>query len=263
LAALVGGATLAGERALSAAVAGWRADLRLVAVLREAGGRRDPPEATLAAARALRGVAGVRYVSAELALAELRGVLGPRAEAIGRLPSNPVPARLEITPAADLDAAGLAALQQALARLPRVDEVQAAIGWVEPAERVARGLRQGGLALAALLAVIGLAAAIGAVARARRAGEDETAILRLAGVGETRLAVPLVLGAVGLTTLGTLLGLGALLLASQGGPAAAGPWLRAVFGLGPLPLLPLRTLAMLLAGGVGLGFLAALGGGRP
>src|SRR5581483_7588489 len=121
--------------------------------------------------------------------------------------------------------------------------------------------RQGGLALAALLAVIGLGAAIGAVARARRAGEDETAILRLAGVGETRLGAPLVL--VGVTTIGTLLGLGARLLASQGGPAAAGPWLRAVLGLGPLPLLPLRTLAMLLAGGVGLGFLAALGGGRP
>src|SRR5581483_10955278 len=152
-------------RALGAAIAGWRADLRMVAVLREPGGRRDPPEATLAAARALPGVAGVRYVSADGALAELRRALGPRAGAIERLPSNPVPARLEITPAADLDAAGLAALERALARLPRVDEVQTAIGWVEPAERVARGLRQGGLALAALLAVIGLGAAIGAVAR--------------------------------------------------------------------------------------------------
>ena len=84
-----------------------------------------------------------------VALAELRRLLGPRGDGLDHLPSNPLPARLEVTPATTMGADDLQALVETLDRLPGVTEVQAAFGWVEPLERLRRGLRLGGLALGA------------------------------------------------------------------------------------------------------------------
>ena len=262
LAVAVAGGTLAGDRALGLSEAAWRAELRVVAVLRNAGVRPDAPDGILARARALPGVADVRYVAPAMALAELRRLLGPRGEGLDRLPANPLPPRLEVTPASTLSAADLQALVEGLDRLPGVTEVQAAHGWVEPLERLRRGLRLGGLALAAVLALAALGAATGATAAARRASADEVSILRQAGVPELRLEAPLVLQALGLGMLGSLLGLAVLLLASEPGASWAGSWLRAVLGLDPLPLLPPPWLAALAGGGAALGLAGALAAGR-
>lgn len=263
LAVLIAGATLAGDLALARAEAPWRAALRLVVVLRDASAPSEAPDGILARARALPGVAAVRYVAPDTALAELKQLLGPRGDGLERLPSNPLPPRLEVTPAATLSATELQALGQTLDRLPGVSEVQAAHGWVGPLERVRHGLRLGGLALAAGVGLGALAAASGAVAAARRAGAEEVGILRLAGVPELRLATPVVLQALGLATLGSLLGLAMLLLASEPGAPWMGGWLRAALGLDPLPLLPARWLAGLAGGGAALGLAGALAAGRP
>jgi cell division protein FtsX len=262
LAVLVAGGVLAGRGALAAAAARWRAELRIVAVLREAVPRPEAPDGVVAAARSLAGAASVRYVAPADALAELRRLLGPRAEGLDRLPANPVPARLEVTPRPELDATGLRGLMQALGRLQGVDEVDAALGWVEPVERLQRGLWVGGLALAATLALAAVAAAAGATTAARRAGADECAILRLAGVGEARLAAPLVLQALTLATLGAGLGVALLLLGSEVAAAWTGAWLRAGLGVEPLPGLPGPWLAGLVGGGATLGLLGALAAGR-
>jgi cell division protein FtsX len=262
LAVLVAGGTLAGNLALGLSEAAWRAELRVVAVLRDAGLRPEASDGVVARARALPGVAEVRYVGPAVALAELRRLLGPRGEGLDRLPSNPLPPRLEVTPESALSAADLRALVEALDRLPGVTEVQAAHGWVEPFERLRRGLRLGGLALAAALGLAALAAASGATVAARRAGAEEMRILRQAGVPELRLAAPVLLQALGVATLGSLLGLGVLLLVSEPGAAWAGSWLHAVLGLDPLPLLPPRWLAALTGGGAALGLVGALAAGR-
>lgn len=258
LAVLVTGGALAGRAALARAAAAWRTELRVVAVLREAAPRPEAPDGVVAAARALAGVAAVRYVAPAEALAELRQRLGPQGVGLDRLPSNPVPARLEITPREDLDAAGLAALVRALAGLPGVDEVQAALGWVEPVERIDRGLRTGGLALGAALALGAVTAAAGATAAARDRGADEAAALRRAGVPAWRLGLPLALQALVLGAVGALAGVGLLLLGSEAGAPWTGAWLRAALGLDPLPGLPPLWLAGLLGGGTGLGLLGAL-----
>ncbi|HEY7139232.1 MAG TPA: permease-like cell division protein FtsX [Methylomirabilota bacterium] len=262
LAVLVAGATLAGDLALGLSEAAWRADLRLVVVLREAGARPEAADGLVARARALPGVAELRYVGPAVALAELRRLLGPRGEGLDRLPSNPLPPRLEVTPAATLGAEDLQALAAALDRLPGVTEVQTAFDWVEPLARLRRGLRLGGLALAGALGVAALAAASGATVAARRVGAEEASVLRLAGVPPLRLAVPPVLQAVALATLGSLLGLSLLLLASEPGAPWAGSWLRAVLGLDPLPLLPSSWLASLTGAGAALGLVGALAAGR-
>jgi cell division protein FtsX len=262
LAVLVTGVTLAGDLALGLSEAAWRAELRVVAVLRDAGLRPEAPDGIVARARALPGVAEVRYVGSAVALAELRRLLGPRGEGLDRLPSNPLPPRLEVTPASTMGAADLQALVEALDRLPGVTEVQAAHGWVEPFERLRRGLRLGGLALAAALGLAALGAATGTTAAARRASAEEVSILRQAGVPEFHLAAPLVLQALGLATLGSLLGLAVLVLASEPGAPWVGSWLRAVLGLDPLPLLPSPWLATLTGGGATLGLVGALTAGR-
>lgn len=262
LAVLTAGMTLAADLALAGAEAGWRASLRLVVVVRDAGPRPEGPDGIAARARALAGVAAVRYVAPDVALAELRQLLGARGDGLDRLPSNPLPPRLEVTPAPTLEAAGLDALVAALDRLPGVTEVQAARGWVEPLERLRRGMRVGGLGLAAGLGVSALAAAAGATVTARRAGSDETSVLRLVGVPERRLAAPLVLQAVGLAGIGSLLGLGLLVLASEPGAPWTETWLRSTLGLDPLPLLPSRWLAGLTSAGAALGLVGALAAGR-
>jgi cell division transport system permease protein len=259
---LVAGGTLAGDLALVRAEAPWRAALRLVVVLRDAGTRPEAPDGVVARARALDGVAAVRYVAPDVALGELKQLLGPRGDGLERLPSNPLPARLEVTPASSLQAAELQALGEALDRLPGVSEVQAAHGWVGPFERLRHGLRLGGLALAAAIGLAALAAATGAVTAARGASLDEVSILRLAGVPELRLAAPLVLQALGLTTLGALLGLAALCLASEPGAPWIGSWLRTALGFDPLPMLPAAWLAGLASGSAALGLAGALAAGR-
>jgi cell division protein FtsX len=262
LAVLVAGGTLAGDLALALSEAAWRADLRIVAVLRDGSARPEAPDGIVARVRALPGVTEVRYVGPAVALAELRRLLGPRGDGLDRLPSNPLPPRLEITPAAPLGAQELRLLGEALDQVPGVTEVQAAFGWVEPLERLRRGLRLGGLALAALLGVAALGAVAAATTAARRAGAKEVSILRLAGVPAFRLGAPLVLQAITLATVGSLLGLGALLLASEPGSPWVGGWLRTVLGLDPLPLLPFASLAMLTGGGMAVGLVGALAAGR-
>ena len=262
LTVLVAGATLAGDLALGLSEAAWRAELRVVAVLRDAGLKPEAPDGVVARARALPGVSEVRYVGSAMALAELRRLLGPRGEGLDRLPSNPLPPRLEVTPASTMGAADLQALVGALDRLPGVTEVQAAHGWVEPLERLRRGVRLGGLGLAAVLGLAALAAAAGTTRASRRASAEEVSVLRQAGVPELRLAAPPVVQALGLATLGSLLGLTVLLLASEPGALWVGSWLRAVLGLDPLPSLPSSWLGALTGGGAMLGLVGALAAGR-
>src|SRR5262249_2597848 len=173
---------------------------------------------------------------------------------------NPLPARVEVTPAMTMSADDLRLLREALDQVPGVTEVQAAFGWVEPLERLRRGLRLGGLGLAATLGLAALATTAGATAAARRAGAEETSILRLAGVHEFRLAAPIMLQAVALTSVGSILGLSVLLLASEPGAPWTGGWLRAVLGLDPLPLLPPPWLVTLTGAGGALGLIGALTG---
>ena len=86
LAVLVAGGTLAGDLALGLSEAAWRADLRVVVVLRDGGARPEAPDGVVARARALPGVADVRYVGPAVALAELRRLLGPRGDGLDHLP---------------------------------------------------------------------------------------------------------------------------------------------------------------------------------
>jgi cell division transport system permease protein len=265
LAVLATGATLLGGQALTRLVAQWRADVRIVAVLGD-GGATNGASQLVPAARALPGAAAVRYVSGREALGELRQYLaatGLDGDGLERLPLNPLPARLVVTPASDVPAAGLNDLVAALRRLPGVETVQAAVGWVEPVERLQRGLARVGLGLGGLLGLAALVAVAGSTAVARDRRREETAILRQAGAPEWTLHVPLILQATTLAVAGASLGVAALVALSETAAPWTGAWLRDTLGLVVLPALTGPLGAALLGGSVALGLLGGLTAGRP
>lgn len=257
------GATRLGLDALARLTDGWRADLRVVATLREAPPQPDDPRSVVTAVRAVPGVAAARYVSPEAALADLRRYLGAAGEGLDRLPANPVPARLELVPAGDLDATGLRRLVERLGRLPGIVEVQAALDWVDQAERLRRTLVVAGLGLGGVLGASALLAVVGATRTARGARADETAVLRLAGVREAWIRGPLLLQALVQGAVGAALGLVVLLVTSDAGAPWVGAGLRTLTGLPPLPPPPWPLAAQLLGAGLAGGLAGGLAAGRP
>jgi hypothetical protein len=220
------------------------------------------PARLIAPVQALPGIAQVRYVSAEAALADLRRYLGPTAGWLGPLPANPLPARLEITPVTTLDAAGLAALLAALRRLPATEEVQAALGWVAPAERLLRGVRRVGWGLAGLVGLAAILAVAAATAAVRQAGAAGDGFWSRPGAREARRPGPPLGPGIVLGGSGAALAIGVLVLLSERAGPGLGPDLPALLGFSPLPAPPWSLQAGLLAGGCLLGLLGGLAGRR-
>ena len=263
LAVLVTGATVVGLETLGRLTAAWRAELKVVVLLADDAARPDGAKSLLPAIRAVPGVAGLRYISAAEALADLRRYLDRAADGLDRLAVNPLPARIEVTPGPAIDAATLRALIARLRALPGAEHVQAAVGWVEPAERVERAVRRAGLTLGALLGLAASVAIAAGTVTARQRRAEETAMLRLAGVPEARLRGPLIVQSVVQGLAGAALGVAALLLVSDGGPAMMAAGFRTALGLASLPAPSWSLAGALLAGGATLGGVGGLGGGRP
>lgn len=263
LAVLAVGGTRVGLEAVGRLSAAWYRDLRIVAILGRDGSAPGGTEAVVAVARALAGAGAVRHVPAADALAELTRALGPVEAGLARLPVNPVAARLEIAPRPGFRAAGLRDLIDALRRVPGIEAVEAALGWVGEVERLERGIRVGGVTLAAALGLTALLTIGGATTLARHRRADESAVLRLAGVPEARLRAPLVLQAMLQGAAGGALGVSTLVLASDGGSPWVAGWLRESLGIGSLPHPGWPLGALLVGAGLALGLVAGLGSGRP
>jgi cell division transport system permease protein len=252
-----------GLQALDRLRSAWDRETRIVALLERNGAAPVAADAVAAAVRALAGAASVRQVSAADALADLARAIGPVDAGLARLPVNPVPARLEIAPQPGLSAAALRDLVDTVRQVPGIDTVEAALAWVAELERIRGALRAGGFALAAVLGAMALITMAGATTLARQRRLDESAVLRLAGVPEARLRMPLVLQATILGAAGGALGMGALALASEGGSPWLTGWLRASLGAALLPHPGFALGALLVGAAVALGLLGGLGSGRP
>jgi cell division transport system permease protein len=239
---------------LGRAVAEWRDRGRIVVYL-----KREPSEADITAllgrVRDLPEVASARYVNKADALAVLKRVLGKDAAVADSLPTNPLPASIEITLAAAGATPNAARdLIQRLRALPEVDEVEGGVGWVEWLTDARRLLAWVGLGVGAVLvlaAVLTVTTATTLVLHARR---RETEIMRLVGAPEAVIRLPLLLQGMAQG----LMGAGLALLALFAAHYTAAPWLQPLMiqtiGLPRLEFLdPPAMLSLLLAG-------AALGG---
>ena len=259
LAVLAVGSALILEANLARIVTGWREQVRVVLYLDAEPAQR---EEWLAGLRAIGGVREWRWISPDEAMEELHAYLGGDGALLARLPSNPLPASVEIAPDPVLPAAGLRALIRALDALPGVEEVRGPGQWVEWTEAGRRVLIGLGLGLGGLLALVALLAVTTASALAGAAGREEATLARLVGATGATVRLPLILGGVIHGALGALAAVGLLVLAEPPLLRHLGPALREGLGLEtPVFLGWGETLALVL-GGCGLGALGGLLGGR-
>jgi len=137
---------------------GW-ADVRDFSVYMAPGVAVDQAESLAKELRGNSGVASVRLISAEAAVAELGKDPG-FAGALSALESNPLPHTLVVRPAESLDGAALGALGAEIGEAPGVDVVKLDLQWVERLNAVLDFLRRlgimiGGLLIAAVVIVVG------------------------------------------------------------------------------------------------------------
>jgi len=238
---------------LGRAVAEWRERVRIVVYL-----KREPAPAEVAAllqrVQDAGSIASAVYVGKADALQSLRRALGKDATVLEQLPSNPLPASIEVTPthaAATPD--GTRALIARLGALPDVEEVAGGLEWVERLAHWQRLLELIGLGVGALLgsaAILTVTTATTLVLHARR---QETEIMRLVGAAEILVRLPLLLQGMLQGLFGAALALVALKATHRLVAPHLDPLLNVTIGLPTLHFLPLSSLAALILAGTLLG----------
>src|SRR5881628_148086 len=246
---------------LGRAVAQWRDRVRIVVYL-----KREPPapEAVLGRVRAIPGVSGVTYIAKADALRALKQVLGKDASVVDQLPANPLPASLEVTPAAAAATPeGARELVARLAALPEADEVAGSVDWVEQLSHWQRLLTTIGLGVGAVLAIAAILTVTTATTLVLHARRHETEIMRLVGASEVTIRLPLLLQGMMQGLAGAVLALVALVVAHSLVAPRLEPLVNLTLGLSQLVFFtPVGVTALLgagtLLGGLG-GWLARAG----
>lgn len=242
---------------LGRAVSEWRGRARIVVYL-----KREPPPAEISAlvgrVQAMPEVGSVRYVGKAEALLALKRALGKDADVADQLPSNPLPASMEITPAgAGTTPPGVHLLIERLTALPEVDEIEGGVEWIERLAHWQRLLAAIGLGVGGVLALAAILTVTTATTLVLHARRQETEIMRLVGAPELAIRLPLLLQGLIQGLVGALLALVALRVVHH----AAAPWLtpltQLTIGLPQLEFLAPPDMLTLLSAGAGLG---ALGG---
>jgi cell division transport system permease protein len=245
---------------LGRAVAKWRDRVRVVVYL-----KREPSAGDAAAlverVRAIPGVGGVVFIGKADALRALKQVLGKDAGVVDQLPANPLPASLEVTPAATAATPeGARELLARLASLPEADEVAGSGDWVERLSHWQRLLATIGLGVGAVLAVAAILTVTTATTLILHARRHETEIMRLVGASELTIRLPVLLQGMMQGLAGAVLALGALVVTHSLVAPQLEPLVSLTLGLSQLVFLtPTGVVALLgvgtLLGGLG-GWLA-------
>lgn len=238
---------------LGRAVAEWRDRVRIIVYL-----KRELPPAEVSAltgrVRAVGDVAGVRYVSKAEALASLKRVLGKEASIADSLPTNPLPASLEVTPTAEgATPEGAHGLLQRLAALPEAEEVVGSVEWVERLSHWKSLLANTGLALGATLALAAILTVTTSTTLVLHARRHETEIMRLVGAPEIAIRLPLLLQGMIQGVLGAGLALMTLSIGHHVAAPRLEPLMSLTIGLPRLEFLTPAGMAILMAAGASLG----------
>jgi cell division transport system permease protein len=242
---------------LARAVANWRERVRIIVYLKREPAASEAP-ALVERVRGVPGVASVVYLSKADALKSLKEILGKDASVVAQLPANPLPASLEVTPAAEAATPeGAGALLRHLQALPEADEVAGSADWVERLSQWQRLVTTIGLGIGAVLAVAAILTVTTSTTLILHARRQEMEIMRLVGAPEATIRLPLLLQGMLQGLLGALLALGALVVAHELVAPRLEPLVNLTLGLPQLRFLPVASLMMLLAAGTLLG---ALGG---
>ncbi len=238
---------------LGQAVAEWRDHVRIIVYLKREPAPAEVP-ALLDRVRALGSIVSAGYVGTGEALNSLRHVLGKAASVLDHLPSNPLPASIEITLApAAATPEGTRAMISRLATLPEVEEVAGGIEWVERLAHWQRLLSMIGLGVGSLLAVAAIMTVTTATTLVLYARRRETEIMRLVGAPEIVVRLPLLLQGMLQGLIGGVLALLALNIAHRLAGPYLDPVLNVTIGLPALTFLSPLNLAVLVVAGTLLG----------
>jgi cell division transport system permease protein len=236
---------------LGRAVAEWRSRVRVIVYLKQ-----EPVEvpALLHRVQEVGGIVSAVYVGKADALQSLRSALGKDATVLEHLPSNPLPASIEITPTfAAATPEGTRALIARLSTLPEVEEVVGGVEWVDRLAQWQRLLEMIGLGVGSLLGVAAMMTVTTATTLVLHGRRHETEIMRLVGAAEIVIRLPLLLQGMLQGLLGALLALLALKAAHRLVSPHLDPLLNVTIGLPALGFLPPSSLAILLVAGTLLG----------
>lgn len=238
---------------LGEAVARWRDRVRIVVYLKREPGA-EATSALLERVRAMPGVAAVVFVSKAQALESLRTVLGRDAAVLAGLTANPLPASLEVTPAAEAATPdGARDLLRRLAALPEADEVAGGADWMDRLADWQQLLATIGLGVGAALAVAALLTVTTATTLVVHARRRETEIMRLVGAPESTIRLPLLLQGAMQGLLGGMLALGILVALYWLVAPPLEPLVNLTLGLPRLAFFSPLGMATLLCGGALLG----------
>ncbi|MEK7701831.1 MAG: permease-like cell division protein FtsX [candidate division NC10 bacterium] len=242
---------------LDRAVARWRERVRIIVYLKREPAAGEVP-ALVERVQSVPGVASVLYIGKAEALRSLKEVLGKDASVVSQLPSNPLPASLEITPAAPAATPdGARALLERLSSLPEAEEIAGSVDWVERLSQWQRLLTTIGLGLGAVLGVAAILTVTTATTLILHARRQETEIMRLVGASEMTIRLPLLLQGMLQGLVGAMLALAALVAAHGVVAPRLEPLVNLTLGLPDIAFLPPLGLGVLLLAG---GLLGGLGG---
>jgi cell division transport system permease protein len=210
------------------------------------------------AARESAVVAAVEMVSKEEALRRFKENFSALAEAAGELPSNPLPASIEVRLRQDADPAQVEALAGKMTQLPGVADVRYDRRWIQRLMQALGVVRGVGLALAAIL-VFAAALTVASVVRlALFARREEIHIMQLVGAPIAYIKGPFVVegliqGGAGAAVAIVILWIALVLLRSR-----ADTWLAGAIDPASLVFLSPGMVAALLGAGMAVGSIGGL-----
>ncbi len=238
---------------LARAVANWRERVRIIVYLKREPGAGEM-QALIDRVESVPGVAGVVYISKTDALRSLKEVLGRDASVVAQLPSNPLPASLEVAPAAEAATPeGARALLARLQALPEADEVAGSADWVERLSQWQRLVTTIGLGIGAVLGLAAILTVTTATTLILHARRHETEIMRLVGAPESAIRLPLLLQGMMQGLVGAALALAVLVATHELVAPRLEPLVNITLGLPHVAFLPPASLVALLVAGTLLG----------
>lgn len=171
----------------------WRERVRIIVYLKREPAGADA-DALVERVRDMPGVAAVRFVSKSEALGTLKQVLGKDANVAEQLPTNPLPASLEVTLTAEgATPEGARALIARLSALPEADDIGGGIDWIERLARGKRLLEIIGLSVGAVLGLAAILTVTTTTTLVLHLRRHELEIMRLVGAPELVVRLPLLL----------------------------------------------------------------------
>jgi len=235
------------------AVAHWRDRVRVIVYLKREPAPTDI-QPLVERVQAMPGVATVRFVSKSEALGTLKQVLGKDASVAEQLPTNPLPASLEVTLTEDgATPDGARALIARLSALSEADDIGGGIDWIERLARGQRLLEVIGLGVGAVLALAAILTVTTATTLVLHLRRQELEIMRLVGAPELVVRMPLLLQGMLQGLLGAVMAIWALIVVYTVAGPRLEPLVSQTLGLERLTFLKTQTVVVLMFAGTMLG----------